>query len=668
MVVVGVSYGLGAHVEFVSEENRHKALIYKWAGQTAYIIVSTLVKFVVGIFLLRLCVNNNWQRRTIQVLLAIVGVFNLFYVFVCIFQCQPIAYYWWRYTPVDESPVTGKCNGKVLATVPTYFAVLIGIVADITLALLPATLIKGANLNKSTKISVCCVLALGSLASVATIARIPYAKQLLSNPDYLYNFTDLAIWSIAECGIAITASSLATLRPLCVKMRLLATTHFTSRYGYGSAGLPMQSATHVTIISSAKANNSSKRNTAMTGGTAMSGSTARTGTTGLTCLKEGQEMEGGIQVEKEFEMSIITRNTSQDSIDILEAEVNEVIRPGTAKRKPSYDDFHKKAGSRSGSFNSRPRPPTLQTNNFRFDAPPSISPQNSVPSPTSARFMGRSSNPSSPSGRRPSAGTACFMKQDPNSASPLSAQMPRSTFGEIAAATYSSNTAAMLMQSPPPPQPVFMEQTPRSPSRSTHSSRSFHLPIRLQNPHQSMASNASGDIVVNENRGTFGASPSGSPAPLYPSEQQQLDESYFNRINEQQQQEQRQPLGPPVSFRNTRQGSQSSGSASPTTTTSSSQRGSGSVRFPFQKATTIRESFSKPPQAAKTKSKKPRVSAFLSDDSSLSSRGDDDDGRPDEHHDLPEEIQAPHWPPPSKEIPSPLRSHPPLPSRGSDWV
>lgn len=160
-MVQGVSYGLGAHVDLVPEVNRHKALVFKWAGQVAYIVVSTIVKFVVGIFLLRLCVNNNWQRITIIVLLCIVGVFNVFYVFMAIFQCQPIEYYWYRYT--TDAPVTGKCNGHALATIPTYFAVLIGLLSDLTLALLPATLIKGANLDKKTKISVCCVLALGSL-------------------------------------------------------------------------------------------------------------------------------------------------------------------------------------------------------------------------------------------------------------------------------------------------------------------------------------------------------------------------------------------------------------------------------------------------------------------------------------------------------------------------
>jgi hypothetical protein len=65
---------------------------------------------------------------------------------------------------------------------------------------------------------------------MATIARIPYTKQLLSNPDYLYNFTDLAIWSTVEIGLGLTASSLATLKPLFRKLKILVATKSGSRY------------------------------------------------------------------------------------------------------------------------------------------------------------------------------------------------------------------------------------------------------------------------------------------------------------------------------------------------------------------------------------------------------------------------------------------------------
>ncbi|KAK7738320.1 hypothetical protein SLS53_006129 [Cytospora paraplurivora] len=357
-VLLGVSHGLGAHVENVPVDERPKALLWKWAGQVAYIVVSTMVKFVVGIFLLRLCVNDGWQRITIWVLLVFVGLYNAFYVFIAIFQCQPVPYYWWRYT--TDPPVTGQCNGHALATVPTYFAVIIGIAGDLILALLPITLIKKAKLDRKTKISVVCVLSLGSLASVATIARIPYIPQLISNPDYLYNFTDLAIWSVVECGIAITASSLATLRPLFVKLSILASNHFSSQFTSfkgGNAGLPIfNNHHHTTLISSSQRHDAQdNRYTAMPAKSA-----ARSG---HGSVASGGGKNEGIKVEKEFEMSIITRGSSQDSSDQVEAEASEVLRPETTKYTISRDQ------QLYGSLRSSPRSSPSPLQPSYWDAP-----------------------------------------------------------------------------------------------------------------------------------------------------------------------------------------------------------------------------------------------------------------------------------------------------------
>lgn len=54
--------------------------------------------------------------------------------------------------------------------------------------------------------------------------RVAYAKELLEQDDYLYNFYDIAMWSTVECGMALLASSLATLKPLFRKMSIVFTT------------------------------------------------------------------------------------------------------------------------------------------------------------------------------------------------------------------------------------------------------------------------------------------------------------------------------------------------------------------------------------------------------------------------------------------------------------
>lgn len=442
-------------------------------------------------------------------------------------------------------------------------------------------------------------------ASVATIARVPYASQLLSNPDYLYNFTDLAIWSIVECGIAITASSLATLRPLFIQMKILANSHFTSRYGhtYGSGGLPIQSANSVTVISSR--GRSVKRNTGMTGSTAFSGTLSQSG--GLKSVQEGQE---GIHVEKEFEMSVITKETSVDSLDRLEAEVNEVITPGrnAAKRKPSYDQTHTPG---SDSFSSRRRPPPLQTS---LHSPPN-STENSASTDSAVsghRYIAEassSSNPSSPHpGRRPSEGAVLYT-------APYSGNMPS-----------------------PRHQYSHSEGSPRTPG-VTFSPPSFHLPSRLH--HQSTISGQS-VLTRYDSRGTV----QGLSAPPRVT-QNGFDGGYApsNVVTP--------PLGSPISM--------NSRSSQGLPGTPHSQPGQGSPsRFPFPRQGPTHEIA----ENKQGRRGKPRVSAFLADvdESSASSI--------EEHEEaLREEMESPQWARPSPtlySIPSPLRSNPPRES--GSWV
>ncbi|KAL2074860.1 hypothetical protein VTL71DRAFT_8639 [Oculimacula yallundae] len=232
--LISIRWGLGQHVADVPMRDHPAALFWKYIGQVTYVLVSVLVKFIVGLLLLRICSRQRWQRITIWTLLAVVALFNMFYIFIVIFQCMPIPFYWYRYTP--NPPVTGKCNHSKLATIPTYVSLFLNVLSDWILALLPISVVWNSNMDRRTKISVVGVLAIGSIASLATVARIPYAKQLLSNPDYLYNFTDLAIWSTVEIGLALSASSLATLKPLFRKLNLLVTTRNGSRVGGGTSG------------------------------------------------------------------------------------------------------------------------------------------------------------------------------------------------------------------------------------------------------------------------------------------------------------------------------------------------------------------------------------------------------------------------------------------------
>ncbi|KAL8382521.1 hypothetical protein RB595_006346 [Gaeumannomyces hyphopodioides] len=219
---IGVAHGMGRRVDDVEPDQRVIALFYKYLCMASYVAVSGLIKFVVGIFLIRLFRNSRqkWQSWTLIVLLVMVGIANIFYFFVAIFQCSPVWFFWRRYDPPFAD--AGSCFKPPMALGSTYTVNIVNIIADLALALMPISLVWDAKLDRRTKFSVVGILALGSASSLVTIVRVPYQKQLLHNKEYLGSFIELGNWSSVEIGLAIIASSAATLRPLFRKFKLLA--------------------------------------------------------------------------------------------------------------------------------------------------------------------------------------------------------------------------------------------------------------------------------------------------------------------------------------------------------------------------------------------------------------------------------------------------------------
>ncbi|KAI1212983.1 uncharacterized protein F4807DRAFT_457068 [Annulohypoxylon truncatum] len=214
IVLISISQGAGKTMSEVPLQNFPTILKMRYAGEIVYIMTSLLIKFTVGLFLLRIC-SVVWQRTVIWTVLFVVLVYSIFFTFMAIFQCHPIQYYWTQYTEKIE----GSCFSDDLIRGTSYAAAVINAISDWILGLLPIALIGKLELSKRSKIMVSCTLALGSIASIATIIRIPYIWQLSSaNDDVLHVFTVVSIWSTVENGLGLIASSLATLRPLYRKL------------------------------------------------------------------------------------------------------------------------------------------------------------------------------------------------------------------------------------------------------------------------------------------------------------------------------------------------------------------------------------------------------------------------------------------------------------------
>ncbi|KAJ0165375.1 hypothetical protein CTA2_11473 [Colletotrichum tanaceti] len=204
--LTGVHYGTGRHRKNLGDEDWESAMMYWWYCYLWYCLAMIASKVSIGYFLLRITVRkvDVWIIYTVMMLTVCTGVV---FFFVTLLQCQPISYFW------NKRTQDGHCVPMDVIIALTYLYSAFSVICDFTFATLPIVLIWKLKMDKKTKLALVPIMAMACIASAAVVVRMPFVKDF-KNPDFLYATVDIAIWSTTEQGLAITAGSLATLRPL----------------------------------------------------------------------------------------------------------------------------------------------------------------------------------------------------------------------------------------------------------------------------------------------------------------------------------------------------------------------------------------------------------------------------------------------------------------------
>ncbi|KAH7324270.1 hypothetical protein B0I35DRAFT_349064 [Stachybotrys elegans] len=202
----GTFFGTGRHDADLTEEGIRKARMCWWFCYLTYALTMVLTKISIGWFLLRVTTQklHIWIIRI--AIIATCGSGAVFF-FVAMFQCSPVHFFW------DTRIAGGTCVSPDIIIGLTIVFTIVSVASDFTFAILPGVIVWNLQLNKRTKFLLIPLLAMGCVASAAVIARFPYLPKFRED-NFLWNTLDIAIWSTVEQGLAITAGSLATLRPL----------------------------------------------------------------------------------------------------------------------------------------------------------------------------------------------------------------------------------------------------------------------------------------------------------------------------------------------------------------------------------------------------------------------------------------------------------------------
>ncbi|EGX90386.1 integral membrane protein, putative [Cordyceps militaris CM01] len=121
-------------------------------------------------------------------------------------RCNPVAHYW-------NDAIPGRCIPLHVYVGLGYLYSAVSVLTDLIFALLPAFIIWHLQIRSDIRYILILLMGLGCVASIAVLVRVAYLHTFF-DPDFLYATTDIAIWSTIEMGLALTAASFSTLRPL----------------------------------------------------------------------------------------------------------------------------------------------------------------------------------------------------------------------------------------------------------------------------------------------------------------------------------------------------------------------------------------------------------------------------------------------------------------------
>ncbi|KAF8860571.1 hypothetical protein BDZ45DRAFT_724503 [Acephala macrosclerotiorum] len=221
-ILRGVHYGIGRHNGALSIPNQIESLKYQAFATLSYIANMMFIKLSIAIFLLRIAIQRPyiWILRISMVVVAIWSIAIFIYE---LFQCIPIAAQW------DFTIKNAKCESGNSFAAAAYSISVMTIVTDWLYALLPIPMIWKVQMSLQAKTTVVFILSLGIFASIATLIRLKYIVDLTVVSDLLFTGTTAMVWTLVEPGVAITAASLVTIRPL---LRSLNFTGFESDDSY----------------------------------------------------------------------------------------------------------------------------------------------------------------------------------------------------------------------------------------------------------------------------------------------------------------------------------------------------------------------------------------------------------------------------------------------------
>ena len=190
-------------IETISIIVIHLQVVYVATALYGFTLI--FLKISLSTFFLRIFVVQRWARIIIYVVLAETISYGLVYIIFSLASCGLNQAF---------SSNGGTCNQASAFLGITISAGLLNAITDLTFSVMAVIALWPANMSLSTKVIAILILIFGTVGGVASAIRIGYLIGNATRPLDITQSFGGSKWTLIECGIGITAASLATLRPL----------------------------------------------------------------------------------------------------------------------------------------------------------------------------------------------------------------------------------------------------------------------------------------------------------------------------------------------------------------------------------------------------------------------------------------------------------------------
>ncbi|KAJ0416907.1 hypothetical protein BJY00DRAFT_303833 [Aspergillus carlsbadensis] len=204
----------------------YRVIIANWLMVLLYAIGTWLIKLSFSVTLYRI-VRSRALTVTIIVLALATTIITVFEFFWTLFMCDPVDKLW------KGPAVEGTCHPGSTWGISLLVHGGVLLVVDLALGIVvPIIVLRKLQMRLLLRVSVGVTIAVGSLASLATIARIIYTHRLFQNPAGASE--NLNIWMDVEIAVNIICTAAITLKPLLRKTGILTASLSSSGYGFGT--------------------------------------------------------------------------------------------------------------------------------------------------------------------------------------------------------------------------------------------------------------------------------------------------------------------------------------------------------------------------------------------------------------------------------------------------